>query len=296
MEALTNTFTNTLSNSSYTNSIDSNNIPDLELPEVMSVWFFSLVGFTLTIPYIFICGIYYYHFSGRKVYPSLRKADDQPIEAHINDWHIALFRPEGITAVTVYMFLNILLSLIYPEALGWIVPPAIRNLKPEFNVLSFCLYFLVFDSTMWCIHWLQHRWRWLYYNTHSVHHTIKAPTMIVALTGFVPDTCILILLPLHITVLTVPYGSFVTIFMFSICSLFHLHCIHSEFQHPWDRTFRKLGLVNSWDHHIHHIYPRNNLAHFFVGLDKVMGTYVDPVGVGHLIIDHGEKKEGSKDK
>lgn len=167
--------------------------------------------------------------------------------------------------------------------MGWIVPDSIRTLTIEFHPLAFILYFIVFDSSMWCIHYVQHRWRWLYYNTHAIHHTIHSPTMIVALTGYVPDTCLLILVPLHITVLTVPNGNFLTIFAFAIISLFHLHCIHSEFQHAWDPLLRQLGLVNSWDHHVHHCKPRSNLAHFFVGLDKLMGTYVDPVDVKSIV-------------
>ena len=222
----------------------------------------------------------------------MRKNDDKPIDSHRNDWKNALFRPEGITAVVCYMSLNIFLSIYFPYQLGWVVPTAIRNLKLEFNIISFCLYFICFDSTMWCIHWLQHRWRWLYYNTHSIHHTIHSPTMIVALTGYVPDTCILILLPLHITVLTIPNGSFLTIFLFAIVSLFHLHCIHSEFQHPWDPMLHSFGIVNTWDHHIHHIYPRSNLAHFFVCLDKIMGTYRDPLLVDSLLIN---KNNGCND-
>lgn len=253
------------------------------LPDVLSPAFFALVGFTLIVPYIFICGIYYYHFSARKSYPTLRKDNDQPTSEHINDWQVALFRPEGITAVVSYMSLNIFLSLYFPDQCGWIVPAAIRTLDIKFHSLSYIMYFLVFDSTMWCIHWLQHRWRWLYYNTHAVHHTIHSPTMVVALTGYVPDTCILILVPLHITVLTVP-GNFLTIFMFAVTSLFHLHCIHSEFQHPWDPTFRALGIVNSWDHHVHHLKPRCNLAHFFVFLDKMFGTYYDPLDSPTLVI------------
>jgi sterol desaturase/sphingolipid hydroxylase (fatty acid hydroxylase superfamily) len=245
----------------------------VELPEVLSPSFIGLLCFTLTIPYVFICGIYAYHFYARKSFPKLRLENDMPIMAHINDWHVALFRPEGITAVVVYMFLNIVLSLSLPEQFGWLVPASIRDLVPTFKPFIFVVYFLVFDSSMWIIHYVQHRWRWLYYNTHSVHHTIHSPTMVVALTGYVPDTCLLILVPLHFTVLTVPYGNFITIFAFATVSLFHLHCIHSEFQHPWDPLLRKIGIVNTWDHHVHHLVPRSNLAHFFVGLDKLMNTY-----------------------
>ena len=109
-----------------------------------------------------------------------------------------------------------------------------------------------------------------------MHHAIESPTIICALTGYFPDTALLILLPMHITLSVTPWGNFSTVFVFVILSLFHLHCIHSESQHPWDTTFCQLGLVNSWDHHVHHTKPCKNLVNFFVLLDKVMGTYEDP--------------------
>jgi sterol desaturase/sphingolipid hydroxylase (fatty acid hydroxylase superfamily) len=254
------------------------------LPSVDSPIFLVLVALAILGPYVFIGGIYLYHFHGRKIMPKLRKADDKPLNEHIYDWATALFRPEGITAVVGYMTVGLALSLLFPDTLGFIVPSSIKTLNWNFNVLTLGLYFIVFDSTMWCIHYVQHRWRWLYYNTHSIHHTIKSPTIISALTGYLPDTCLLILVPLHTTLMVVPGGNFLTVFAFAISSLFHLHCIHSEFQHSWDVLFRKIGIVNSWDHHVHHLKPRKNLAHFFVLLDKVMGTYQDPMEMANIVI------------
>lgn len=127
---------------------------------------------------------------------------------------------------------------------------------------------------MWHIHYVQHRWRWLYYNTHAIHHTIANPTMIVALTGYLPDTALLILVPLHSTMFIVP-ATLADIFVFTVIALIHLHCIHSEFFHAWDPALRAAGLVDTSFHHGHHLKPRCNLAHFFVGIDKLYGTYFD---------------------
>lgn len=254
------------------------------LPSIDSPVFITLVSAALFGPYLFITGIYWYHFYGRGVFPKLRRADDKPLNEHIYDWLTALFRPEGITAVVGYMSLGLALSLMFPQHLGFLVPPSIKTLTLDLSLLTLALYFIVFDTTMWCIHYVQHRWRWLYYSTHSIHHTIKSPTIISALTGYLPDTCLLILVPLHTTILVVPGGNFLTVFVFSIASLFHLHCIHSEFQHMWDPFFRQVGIVNSWDHHVHHLKPRKNLAHFFVILDKVMGTYQDPFDMANIVV------------
>mmetsp|Transcript_414 Transcript_414/g.784 ORF Transcript_414/g.784 Transcript_414/m.784 type:complete len:230 (-) Transcript_414:118-807(-) len=226
----------------------------------------------------------------RKHAIKLRKKGDEPLMKHINDWFTSLFRPEGITSVVVYMFTCLSASLLMPTQCGWIVPKSIQTLTLTIHFGSLFMHFIVFDSVMWCIHYLQHHWRWLYYNTHAIHHTIKSPTIIVALTGYVPDTFLLILIPLHITVSIVPHGNFLTVFVFSIVSLFHLHCIHSEFQHVWDPIFRKLGIVNSWDHHVHHLRPRKNLAHFFVALDIIMGTYQDPRELSSLQLSNDSSK------
>ena len=253
------------------------------LPSVNSPLFIGLVSAALVSPYLFICGIYAYHFNARNSFPKLRKESDQPIEAHIYDWKTALFKIEGISGVVIYMGLGLLLSLVFPD-LAFLVPESIKTLDLNFKPFVCLLLFFVFDSIMWCVHYTQHNWRWLYYNTHAFHHTISSPTMIVALTGYLPDTCILILFPLHATLFIVPNANFVTVFVFAVCSLFHLHCIHSEFQHPWDNFFRTIGIANSWDHHVHHLRPNRNLAHFFVVIDKIMGTYIDPLSLDKITV------------
>jgi len=255
----------------------------LPLPAVDTWEFFSLMCVLSVAPYVSICGIYAYHFSARKTRPKLRKASDAPKDEHVNDWFSALFRPEGITAVVTFNLCVVALSLLFPEKLGWIMPKSMQTLTLTVHPLSLAAHFLIFDSSMWVIHWCQHRFRWLYHNTHAVHHTIQSPTIICALTGYLPDTALLILAPLHFTVLVAPWGNFLTVLLFAVLSLFHLHCIHSEFEHSWDAAFRRLGLVSSWDHHVHHVLPRKNLAHFFVFLDKMMGTYCDPMSLERVV-------------
>lgn len=156
---------------------------DQALPAVYSVEFLSLLFLALVSPYIFICGIYVYHFWGRKKGHKLRKSDDQPMLMHVSDWRGALFKIEGISAVVIYMFFGLTLSLILPDIFGPLIPQSVKTLTFTFHPWLLFLHFFVFDSLMWVIHYTQHHWRWLYYKTHSVHHTITSPTMIVALTG-----------------------------------------------------------------------------------------------------------------
>ena len=201
----------------------------------------------------------------------MRGKDDRPTTAHSEGWRDAIARPEGISAPVFYMSACLLISQTTSIDL---VPDSIKTLETTPSVVTVLLLFVVFDLLMWHIHYVQHRWRWLYLNTHAVHHTIASPTMIVALTGYLPDTCLLILLPLHLTMFIVP-ANLADIFTFTAGALIHLHCIHSEFFHAWDPLLRTLGLVDTSFHHGHHLRPRANLAHFFVGIDKLYGTYFD---------------------
>lgn len=179
------------------------------------------------------------------------------------------------------MALGLAVSLLSGGAVN-LVPPSVQNLRLVPNPLIVVAHFVVFDLLMWHIHYVQHRWRWLYYNTHSTHHTIRSPTMVVALTGYLPDTALLILAPLHATLFIVPGGSFADVLVFAALSLLHLHCIHSEFHHAWDPLLRRLGLVDTTFHHGHHLKPRMNLAHFFVVIDKFYGTFADPKAMARI--------------
>lgn len=253
------------------------------LPPVLSLQFVFLTGMALFGPYLFCCFTYLYHFSmldRRKDHKMRAFSQDVPKWEHRYGWRAALARPEGISAVVVYNAIIILLGPI--TGVCDIVPAAIKDLTPVVRPLVLLAYFLTFDLLMWCIHFCQHNWAWLYHHTHDQHHLIKTPTIVVALTGYLPDTCLLIIVPFHLTQVFVPCGNFVTVFAFASISLWHLHMIHSEFEHPWDPVLHRLGLVTTHDHHVHHLRPRKNLAHFFVMYDKLFGTYVDPASVCQL--------------
>ena len=261
----------------------SPSLSSLGLPEVNTPEFYGLITLAALGPYLLTLSIYYYHFSHKNSSHPLRGPDDRPSQPHSNDWKTSILRPEGITAVVAYYLFA---GLILTYCLGLnIIPPAIEDISLIPRPLPLFLYFFTFDSLMWCIHYCQHHSPWLYRNTHAVHHTIKSPSILVALTGYLPDTCLLIIFPLHVTLFLVPNGNLATIFLFSSISLVHLHLIHSEFSHSWDKVLRMIGIVNSWDHHVHHLRPRKNLAHFFVILDKLLGSYQDPLELERLKIE-----------
>jgi hypothetical protein len=243
----------------------------LELPAATSPEFAGLVALALTVPYAFCLLIYRYHFSARLTRPKVRAAGNEPLPEHVHGWRAALGRPEGISAPVGYMLAALAVSLLTPLDL---VPPSVKTLSLVPSPWRVLLLFAAFDAIMYHVHYVQHHWRWLYHHTHARHHTIDSPTMVVALTGYLPDTVLLIIAPLHATLFLVP-ANLADVFVFTAGALLHLHCIHSEFFHAWDPMLRAVGLVDTAFHHGHHIKPRCNLAHFFVALDWAYGTQFD---------------------
>uniref|UniRef100_A0A7S3UIH3 Fatty acid hydroxylase domain-containing protein n=1 Tax=Oxyrrhis marina TaxID=2969 RepID=A0A7S3UIH3_OXYMA len=270
----------------HTESTVAGDLPPL--PPVVSKEFLALCALSLLGPYLFCCATYMYHFHGLKVERAKMRTrtTDIPLEEHRNDWRTALGRPEGISAVVGFLVILVVSDPVL--GLASIVPAAMKDLTPQIKPLVLLGYFALFDFLMWCIHFCQHYWPWLYHHTHDQHHKIKSPTIVVALTGYLPDTCVLIIVPLYATLRVIPCGNFVTVFMFASMALWHLHMIHSEFMHPWDPILQKLGLVTTHDHHVHHLRPRKNLAHFFSIYDKMFGTYVDP-STCHQLLQRDKK-------
>jgi len=232
----------------------------------------------------FVCCLccYFYHFQFRN--HNFKVRTDTPTKAHREDWKTSLFRPEASGVVVCYALgvgifcLTTGFEFLLPlgSFLDWSI---------ELQPLKLFLLFFVLDFSMYCVHFAQHKYRWLYHRTHAIHHEIRCPTILVALTGHFPDTMLLVLFPLHFTYCIVP-TNLITVSIFSAGAMFHLHAIHSEFKHAWDEAFGALGIVNTYDHHVHHLRPRKNLAHFFIAIDKVFGTYKNPKDMKELVFEN----------
>jgi lathosterol oxidase len=98
------------------------------------------------------------------------------------------------------------------------------------------------------------------------------------------DTVFMILIPLYSTCMTMAYllGRDVSVWSYMIFgSLYanYLCLIHSEYEHPWDGLFMKLGIGTPADHHVHHKLFNRNFGHLFMYWDKMFGTYTDPRSV-----------------
>jgi len=121
----------------------------------------------------------------------------------------------------------------------------------------------------------------LYKNSHKPHHRFINPRWADAFNGSITDTFCMILIPLYITANLVHCNvwSYMT---FGTMYSSWLTLIHSEFSHPWDPLFRRLGLGTAGDHHVHHRLFTSNYGHLFMYWDRLLGTYKSPMVVNQF--------------
>ena len=119
----------------------------------------------------------------------------------------------------------------------------------------------------------------IYRISHKPHHKFTNPKLFDAFDGSVPDTAIMILLPLFVTAHVVRDCNVWTYMAFGSIYANWLTLIHSETTFVWERTFRLVGLGTAGDHHVHHKFFKYNFGHTFMWFDWVAGTYRNPKDV-----------------
>ena len=137
-----------------------------------------------------------------------------------------------------------------------------------------CAQLVVQDFLQTMMHLAEHRLPSLYVVSHKPHHRFKAPRLFDAFNGSLCDTLFMIVIPLFATQMIVPSNVWSYMTFGSILGAW-LTLIHSEWTHPWEKTFRMLGLGTTGDHHVHHAIFVKNFGHFFLWWDMVLGTYAD---------------------
>ena len=178
-----------------------------------------------------------------------------------------LGNPEGFGLLGSY--------LIGTWMLGW-MPSSYYSFAGGINWKHVAAQLLLQDLIQCIMHYGEHKIStWVYQNSHKPHHRFTNPRLFDAFDGSLVDTICMILVPLVIVARLVPANvwSYMT---FGTLYANWLVLIHSEFVHPWDEVFRKLGFGTAADHHVHHRLFVYNYGHLFMYWDRVMGTYRDP--------------------
>tara|TARA_A100001015_G_scaffold306339_1_gene400451 strand:- start:991 stop:1890 length:900 start_codon:yes stop_codon:yes gene_type:complete len=184
-----------------------------------------------------------------------------------------LAQPEGFVLLTLYLTGTWMYGLM---------PSSYYSFSGKIDIVHVILQLLLQDLFQYGMHGVEHQFskinvQW-YVNSHKPHHRFTNPRFFDAFNGSVPDTVLMILLPLYATALCVPANvwSYMT---FGATYASWLTLIHAEYAHPWDGIFKSLGLGTAADHHVHHKLYNYNYGHLFMYWDRVFGTYRDPASV-----------------
>uniref|UniRef100_A0A7S2EFZ8 Fatty acid hydroxylase domain-containing protein n=1 Tax=Trieres chinensis TaxID=1514140 RepID=A0A7S2EFZ8_TRICV len=179
-----------------------------------------------------------------------------------------LSQPEGFVLLVAYLSVTWMYDLMpksyysFEGTIQW----------PE---LAACL--VLQDGVQYVMHRLEHVVSAeLYKRSHKPHHRFTNPRLFDAFNGSLPDTIIMILIPLYITANVIRTCNVWTYMAFGSTYANWLTLIHSEYALPWDGIFRMLGMGTPGDHHVHHKFFKYNYGHLFMWFDMLAGTYRSP--------------------
>jgi len=197
----------------------------------------------------------------QKIQPAARPYDfREGLATHLS-------QPEGFALIGSYV--------IGTWMLGW-MPASYYSFSGGINWPHVASQLLLQDLVQAIMHWGEHKISaWVYKKSHKPHHRFTDPRLFDAFDGSLTDTSLMIVIPLILVARMVPANvwSYMT---FAALYSNWLVLIHSEYVHPWDCVFRKLGFGTAADHHVHHRLFVFNYGHLFMYWDKIFGTYRDP--------------------
>ncbi|CAM9213948.1 unnamed protein product [Ectocarpus fasciculatus] len=180
---------------------------------------------------------------------------------------VHLAQPEGFVLLGGYLILTWMFGLM---------PASYYSFTGGINWWHVALQLLIQDGVQALMHMLEHGVdKRIYRVTHKPHHRFVNPKLFDAFNGSTADTVCMILIPLMITARLVNANVWSYMAFGSLYANW-LTLIHSEYVHPWDGVFRKLGFGTAADHHVHHKLFNYNFGHLFMYWDKLVGTYKDP--------------------
>ncbi len=168
---------------------------------------------------------------------------------------IHLGQPEGFVMLGGYLIGTWMTGLM---------PSTYYSFSGGINWVHVFLQLLVQDFVQYVMHLLEHVVSPAFYQiSHKPHHRFTNPKLFDAFNGSLIDTFCMILLPLMITARVVPANVWSYMAFGSLYANW-LTLLHSEYVHPWDRLFRKIGFGTSADHHVHHKVFKYNYGHLFM--------------------------------
>lgn len=180
-----------------------------------------------------------------------------------------LSQPGGFLLLGLYLTITWVFDML---------PPSYYSFAGGIQYTRVILCLICQDFVQFVMHKIEHvAHPKMYRISHKPHHKFTNPKLFDAFDGSVPDTAIMILLPLFVTAHIVRDCNVWTYMAFGSSYANWLTLIHSEVIFPWEpRLFRSLGLGTSADHHVHHKFFKYNFGHLFMWFDMIVGTYRNP--------------------
>jgi hypothetical protein len=168
---------------------------------------------------------------------------------------IHLAQPEGFVLLGGYLIFTWMFGLM---------PASYYSFTGGINWIHVLCQLLIQDFIQALMHMLEHGVdKRIYRATHKPHHRFTNPKLFDAFNGSTADTVCMILIPLILTARLVNANVWSYMAFGSLYANW-LTLIHSEYVHPWDGLFRKLGLGTAADHHVHHKLFIFNYGHLFM--------------------------------
>lgn len=184
-----------------------------------------------------------------------------------------LSQPEGFILLGSYLAGTWMMNLM---------PTSYYSLEGGIVLWQVFAQLLLQDAVQYGMHMLEHSMSTEFYKrSHKPHHRFTNPRLFDAFNGSLADTFLMILVPLYITA-NVIHCNVWTYMAFGSLYANWLSLIHSEYPHPWDPLFRKIGFGTAADHHVHHKLFKYNYGHLFMYWDMLGGTYRDPATVQYF--------------
>ena len=183
-----------------------------------------------------------------------------------------LSQPGGFVLLGLYLTITWIFDML---------PPSYYSFSGGgilYTRVGLCL--LCQDMVQYIMHRIEHvAHPKIYRISHKPHHKFTNPKLFDAFDGSVPDTILMILVPLFVTAHIVRDCNVWTYMAFGSIYANWLTLIHSETTFVWERAFRMVGLGTAGDHHVHHKFFKYNFGHTFMWFDWLAGTYRNPQDV-----------------
>ncbi len=243
----------------------------------------SLGIFAVFVGHVFLIPIFYLYKNG---YLSPDRSSPKSIQTNgerpyffMEGLQTHLSQPEGFVLLALYLSLTWMLDLM---------PKSYYSFQGTIQWSRVVLCLGTQDFLQYVMHRLEHKISPEFYKrSHKPHHKFTNPRLFDAFNGSVPDTVLMILVPLYATANIVRDCNVWTYMAFGSMYANWLVLIHSEYVFPWDGIFRKFGLGTPGDHHVHHKVFKYNYGHLFMWFDRIFGTYKDPQYFAPKLFNYG---------